>query len=447
MMPEFNITFCMPQYAKKTTGTRFHHWYLFLVLPCLMLANASCTNSSSAGRNNADSLSALAMPKPGAVSAEEAARIKTACELWYDSALKQKGFNGEMLVAKNGNIVFEQYNGTTHLPGTDLISENTPMHIASVSKTFTAMAILKLLQNGKLNLEDEYSKYFPDFNYPGVTIRTLLNHRSGLPNYTHFLEKMGWDKKTFVTNQDILNFLITRKPELIDIAPPNSHFTYCNTNYALLALLIEKLTGESYADYLKQTFFIPLQMKNSYVFSLADTSKAVPSYTWKGKEEPFGFLDGVYGDKNIYTTVRDLLIWDQALCSNLLFTNETLQQAYAPYSNEKPGIRNYGLGWRMYIYPIGKKIIYHNGWWHGSNAAFIRLLDDNATIIVIGNKFTRAVYHSKILASVFDSFYGPPVDEEETDSVFKTGKIASNPVLKNPKVAASFQDKHSKKKN
>ncbi len=437
MIPIFNITFC-----------RLLCYYL--VLPGLVLIITSCNTVSTADKNGTDNLSALILPRATAISPEEATRIKTACELWYDSVLKQKEFNGEILVAKNGNIVFEQYNGTGHLPGTDSISQNTPLHIASVSKTFTAMAVLKLWQDGKLNIDDEFSKYFSAFNYPGVTIRSLLNHRSGLPNYTHFLENMGWDKKSMATNEDVLNFLMTRKSELIDITPPNTHFSYCNTNYALLALLIEKITGKKYADHLNQAFFIPLQMKNTYVFSLADTTKALPSYNWKGKPEPFGFLDAVYGDKNIYTTVRDLLIWDRALSTNLLFTEETLQQAYAPYSNEKPGIRNYGLGWRMYMYPTGKKIVYHNGWWHGSNASFIRLLNDSATIIVIGNKFTRSVYHAKILASIFDSYYGP-VDEEDAetlkDSVSKADSFKHKINLQAREVITTKPLKQPKKKN
>lgn len=274
------------------------------------------------------------------------------------------------------------------------------------------MAVLKLMQDGRLNIDDEFGMYFPAFNYPGLTIRCLLSHRSGLPNYNYFMETLGWDKSRFVKNEDVLDYLITRKAELPDIAPPCAHFTYCNTNYALLALLIEKISGLKYADYMNRTFFKPLQMKHTYVFSLADTLKAIPSYNWRGGLETFNFLDQVYGDKNIYTTPKDLLTWDRALTSNLIFTPETLEQAYAPYSNEKPGQHNYGLGWRMNIFPDGNKIIYHNGWWHGSNAAFIRLLKEKATIILIGNRFTRAVYHAKVLTSVFGDYYLPAEEEE-----------------------------------
>jgi len=389
-----------------------------------------CSQATDSSKKESPPAATISLPRPSPVSVQDIERIKTACQAWYDSALAPKGFNGGILVAKNGNIIFEKYTGTTHIPGNDSITENTPLHIASVSKTFTAMAVLKLWQDGKLNIDDEFSKFFPAFNYPGVTIRSLLSHRSGLPNYTHFLENLGWDKTRIATNQDVLDFLIARKAEMTDISPANTRFSYCNTNYALLALLIEKVSDKSYADFISQNFFIPLQMKNSFVFGLADTARATPSYSWKGRIETFNFLDRVYGDKNIYTTVRDLLTWDRALASNLLFKPETLEQAYAGYSNEKPGIRNYGLGWRMYNYPNGKKIIYHNGWWHGSNASFKRLINDSATIIIIGNKFTRAVYHTKELVSLFGN-YSETGEEEETDPSYYQHNTADS-VVKSP---------------
>jgi len=413
--------------------------FLLFMSACVLLL-AACNSGGSTGKENAtDSLQMIDLPRLVSVSAAEAGRIQHSCRLWYDSVLLLKGFNGGIVVAKDGNIIFEKYNGTAHLPGNDTITANTSMHIASVSKTFTAMAVLKLMQEGKLNIDDEFSKYFPAFNYPGITIRTLLNHRSGLPNYNYFMEILGWDKSRFVKNEDVLSYLITRKTALPDVTPPGLHFSYCNTNYALLALLIEKVSGSTYATYLGRSFFIPLHMQHTHVFSLADTLKAVPSYNWKGTLEAFTFLDQVYGDKNIYTTPRDLLTWDRALSSNLIFTPGTLDQAYAPYSNEKPGMRNYGLGWRLNIFTDGNKMIYHNGWWHGSNATFIRLLKEKATIIVIGNKFTRAIYHAKVLTSIFGNYYFP-TDEEENGNPKDSLKLSapllksdSTPILKNSK--------------
>lgn len=398
----------------------------------------SCNSTHTADKKIADSLNLLTLPKPGPVAAAETERIKSISQYWYDTVLKLKGFNGGIIVAKEGNIIFEQYNGTAHIPGNDPITQNSPLHIASITKTFTAMAVLKMQQDGKLNIDDEFSKYFPAFNYTGVTIRCLLNHRSGLPNYNYFMETLGWDKTRYVSNEDVLNYLITRKSELKDVQLPDTRFNYCNTNYALLALLIEKVSGLKYADYLNQKFFTPLQMKNTYVFNLADTTKAIPSYNWRGGLEPFNFLDQVYGDKNIYTTPRDLLTWDRALNSNLIFTQETFDQAYTPYSNEKRGMRNYGLGWRMNIFPGGNKIIYHNGWWHGSNATFIRLLKEKGTIIVLGNKYTRAIYDAKILTAVFGDYYSP-ADEEENGSSKNTELIIDS--IKNSDTTKVIQSK------
>ncbi len=395
---------------------QFSYILISIVFLSLLLIISSCNSAIDKKNISTDSTALLNLAPTESISQTDSMQIAKASGLWFDTVLKLRGFNGGMIVAKNGHIIFEKYNGTGHLPGTDIITANTPMHIASVTKTFTAMAVLKLMQDGKLNLDDEFSKYFPAFNYPGVTVRCLLSHRSGLPNYNYFMEDLGWDKSKFVSNADVLNYLIGRKLDITNISSPNTHFAYCNTNYALLALLIEKISGKSYTSFLNETFFTPLQMKNTYVFSLKDTSTATPSYNWRGGLETFNFLDQVYGDKNIYTTPRDLLTWDRALSSNIIFTDETLQQAYAPYSNEKPGMRNYGLGWRMNIFPEGNKIIYHNGWWHGSNSAFIRLLKEQATIIVIGNKFTRSVYHAKVLTSLFGNYYSP-VDEGEVEIV------------------------------
>jgi len=428
--------------------TKFQSFFGISAVVIVISFISSCQSSSQKNKiadTKATDTSIIQLPKPLPLAKAEAERLNIACQHWYDSALLPKGFNGGMLVAKNGNIVFEKYNGTGHLPGNDFITANTPLQIASVSKTFTAMAVLKLWQDGKLNIDDELSKYITTFNYPGVTIRSLLNHRSGLPNYLYFMEILGWDKKKSVTNEDVLDFLTTKKELLKNIGTPNMHFTYCNTNYALLALLIENVTGKKFTDFLQQIFFTPLQMKNTFVYSPADSIKVNLSYDWRGRLIPLNYLDGVYGDKNIYTTPQDLLIWDRALSANKIFKPEILEQAYTPYSNEKPGIKNYGLGWRMNIYPDGKKMIFHNGWWHGSNATFIRLLKENATIIVIGNKFTYAVYHSKILCDLFGSYYSSEEDEENevtktTDSLsFLTQGKNLRPKLTLPKKQAKMQ--------
>jgi CubicO group peptidase (beta-lactamase class C family) len=163
------------------------------------------------------------------------------------------------------------------------------------------------------------------------------------------------------------------------------------------------------------------------------------SYDWRGRLQPHTNLDAVYGDKNIYTTPRDLLLWDRALRSDNLFAEATLTEAYTPYSNEKPGIRNYGLGWRMNCYPNGNKMIFHNGWWHGNNAAFIRLLKDSATIIVTGNKQNRNIYHARDLTRIFGEYIGEEEEEESANTKLTTDSTQKK------SLPPAAEKKHSRK--
>lgn len=384
--------------------------YTFLLF--LILALSSCNATEKKVAAKAAPAAGLILPPATIISPAEKATLEMACRHWYDSVLKNGPFNGGMLVAKGGNILFETYKGTRNLKGTDSINAQTPFHIASVTKTFTAMGILKLVEQEKVQLADEFSKYFPAFNYPGVTIQTLLNHRSGLPNYLYFMEDLGWSDTVIIKNSDILNYLITRKSELFNIATPDTRFNYCNTNYALLALLIEKVTGLSYPRFMQETFFGPLGMKETFVYTPAESHRATPNFDWRGQANANNYLDEVYGDKNIYSTPRNLLTWHRALQSNILFKPATLIDAYEPYSNERPGIKNYGLGWRMNIYPNGKKVVFHNGWWHGNNASFVRLVDQDVCIIAVGNRFNSGIYKAYKMVNSFGNYFGT-VDVEE----------------------------------
>lgn len=333
----------------------------------------------------------------------EVERYKTAVESYLNTTLlRYNHFNGSILVAKNGTPVYERYVGYKDLRTKEPLTESTSLQIASTSKTFTGMAILKLVEEGKLQLGTYLNEVFPGFPYPGITVKMLLNHRSGLPNYLYYLEKGAWNKKQFLTNQDVLQTLIDLKPP--KTANPDRRFQYCNTNYVLLALIIEKASGQSYPEYLRSQFFEPLQMKNTYVFSIQDSTGFTPSYNAGGGNWQMDYTDGPYGDKNIYSTPKDLLKWDQALYSNSVVNPTLLDSAYTPYSNERPSVHNYGLGWRLLNLKNGKKVIYHNGKWHGFNAAFARLPDEKATIIILGNKYNSGIYAT---ARKLYNFFGP----------------------------------------
>lgn len=391
---------------KSFSSLSYHRFVVISVIISACFGLISCKGDAKESKEGQNKIPGkITLPAPGNISETEKKHLANACQLWYDSMLNPSVFNGGMLVAKKGNIIFEQYRGSNPLGSATPVDANTPFHIASVSKTFTAMCVLKLWQDSLVNIDAEYSSYFPSFNYPGVTIRTLLNHRSGLPNYLYFMEKLGYKDSAAISNQQVFDVLVSRKDVLENIGVPGKHFSYCNTNYALLALLIEKISGKPYPQFVQENIFGPLNMQHSFVYTPADSNRVSHNYDWRGDIIPNNFLDKVYGDKNIYSTPRDLFTWDRALASGLLFSKETMGQAFAPYSNEKPGIKNYGLGWRMNMYPNGKKVIFHNGWWHGNNAAFIRLPDEDATIIVLGNRYTRAIYKAYQLVNNFSNYF------------------------------------------
>lgn len=414
---------------------------IIIVAPILFSLSCHSGSNKTSIKTNNDSV-IYKPPTPGIISEQEKSRYHNEVENFWNSRLQRSGFNGALLVAKKGNIVFEKYSGYENIHKKDtLINDHSAFHLASMSKTFTAMATLKLMEQKRLNLNDDVKKYLPGFPYQGVTVKMLLTHRSALPNYVYFMQTLGWDTHKYITNQDILDYMIKFLPPLV--GRTGTHFKYCNTNYALLAMVIEKASGTSYAKYLSKNFFKPLQMNDTYVFALADTLSAMPSYDYRGRNERFNFLDGGYGDKNIYSSARDILKWDQALYSGEIFSQQTLDSAFTPYSNEKPGIKNYGLGWRMNIYPNGKKIIFHTGWWHGNNTILIRLIQDSATIIALGNKYNRGVYDSKKLANIFEPYF--KTDEKEINDA--SANSEAEPVAaEKPKRKVSVKEKGNKKR-
>lgn len=426
----FGLLFCDQRKPASLKTT------LSLILTIVLFSG--CGSSSSDKTVAEDSLQYYP-PTPAALSKEEFRDYYRRLSGFFDTTLLDKGFNGGILIAKDGAVVYEKYAGYANLRKKDSITAQTSMHIASTSKTFTGIATLRLIQEGKLSLNDSINRFFPGFPYAGITVKMLLTHRSGLPNYLYFMSnnKWGMDAKgkwnrQYARNEDVLQMMMAKRPD--PTGAVNSRFNYCNTNYVLLAMIIEKVTGKTFPEYMQQKYFGPLQMTNTYVFTLKDTLSATPSYTTSGTYWDFDFLDATYGDKNIYSTPQDLLKWDQALYTDQVISPALLDSAFTPYSNEKPSIHNYGLGWRMLIFPNGKKLVYHFGKWHGNNAAFSRLPDEKATIIILGNKFTRSIYYAAHgCYSIFGEYEQQKSgDPEETDSLNATATTPEAPKKTSP---------------
>jgi CubicO group peptidase (beta-lactamase class C family) len=182
-------------------------------------------------------LLALANPRPKTLRPDEFKLYNTASRRFFDS-LFAHGFNGGLVVAHNGVVVYERYSGFTDpRKHKDSVNIHTAFHLASVSKTFTAMAILKLWEEGKLDIHDDISKYLTGFP-PGISIKNLLSQRSGLRNYVHFMDQSGWDKRRYLSNADLLQYIIQHHDQVIyTTADVISNIRIRTT---LLALIIEK---------------------------------------------------------------------------------------------------------------------------------------------------------------------------------------------------------------
>jgi CubicO group peptidase (beta-lactamase class C family) len=336
---------------------------------------------------------------------------------YYQTVWENGDLGGSFLIAKGDHILLEKYRGFAREGSQNPIDANTALHVASVSKTMTAMAILKLVDAHKLKLNDPVTHFFPQFPYPKVTVFHLLSQRSGLPKYENFIEKIQPQthvlSKKFITNKDILNLMIQYKPELA--RETNTGFMYCNTNYAMLALILEKVTGVAFPQAMQEMVFRPLHMDHSYIFQEKNIATAAQSFYNRGNRlYPLDRLDLIYGDKNVYTTPRDLLNFSKALYSKNFLNSQLKAKIFEPYSNEKKGSNNYGLGFRMKIFDNGEKLTYHNGWWHGTNSVFAHLLKSDVTIVAIGNRYSNRVYTALALSGLFEDF---PLEKERLQKI------------------------------
>ena len=335
---------------------------------------------------------------------EYVAEKRQKIDQFYQDVIANDGFSGGFLVAQNGEIIYENYNGYINHKTKEEMTSETPIHLASISKVITAALILQLVDEKLLDLDQKLSTIFPKFSNQTITIRMLLNHRSGLPHYSYFSENKNiWNSNKTLTNQIILDLLSTKGIPLE--YKPNSRFSYCNTNYALLALVVEKITQLDFKTAVKKRIFEPLEMKNSFVLDF-ESQKELASLTYKStwQKVPLDHLDAIYGDKNIYSTPRDLLKLDLALYSDAFISKTSKEEAFKGYSYEKKGVKNYGLGIRLNEFDNGETIHYHNGWWHGNTTSYVTLKKEKVTIIALANKYTKKVYQAKRLASLFGDY-------------------------------------------
>lgn len=370
--------------------------FLILWLSCL-----------SCGQSNSD-LGFLRFKRPDAPKIVEKANVKYRdiayrLDTLFSRLVGFNGFNGAVIVCKDAEVIYRKAFGFADKENKIPVTDTTAFQLASVSKVITATAVLMLVEQGLINLDDNFATYFPEFPYDNITIKHLLSHRSGLPNYLYFLNDIVTSKNKVLTNSEVLKLMVEKKPALY--LKPNKAFNYCNTNYALLALLIEKVSEKSFSAFLNDEIFKPVGMKHSgTILSLDIFEKAVSKpYDARWKPIETEASDYVVGDKSIYSTPYDMFLFSEALYQGKLLKHQTQELAYTALSREKK-LSNYGLGWRMKDYKDDvKKEVFHNGWWHGYRTAFHRRLSDKITIVVLSNQLNRSAYQTYKIYQALDA--------------------------------------------
>ncbi|MGD9993034.1 MAG: serine hydrolase domain-containing protein [Salinivirgaceae bacterium] len=332
------------------------------------------------------------------------------------------GFNGVVLIGQKDSVFYSESFGYSNYRNKDTLTENTAFQLASVSKQFTAVAILQLYQQKKLNLSDSIEHFYPDFPLKGITIHQMLTHRSGLPNYHYFLQHIPTTYDTLISNQQVVQEIISKNIPIY--FSPNRRYLYSNTGYAVLAAIVEKVSGLRFDKYVETNIFKPLKMDQSFIYKGIENEKpttAATGYLYWWREAEDNYLDGVMGDKGIYTSAADLFKWDQGLYHNQIIHRDTLELAFQPWGKPLHFKSNYGYGWRMFYWGQDSvKVLFHGGWWHGFKTLLLRIPQDSTTLIVLKNRSKGANISTRRLLHILYPDSLPPSDSLEIHVIEET---------------------------
>jgi CubicO group peptidase (beta-lactamase class C family) len=305
-----------------------------------------------------------------------------------------------VLVVRHSKPVFRQGYGVTDLRTLQPITAETNFRLASFTKQFTATCIMLLVRDGQLHYDDHLTDIFPEFPAYGkaITIRNLLNHTSGLPDYEDILMKQypntPEDKIPQILDAGVLKLL---EQQTAGKFPPGSKWEYSNSGYAMLAMIVEKVSGEPFGQFLRDRIFAPLRMDHTLAYEKGKNEVPHRAYghskengTWRETDQ--SPTSAVLGDGGIYTSVDDLVKWDRALRERTLLSAEEMQPALipvqptdSPAKSEDGTPVSYGFGWFLDPYK-GHKRMFHDGSTVGFRTTIQRFPEDDLTVIVLANR-------------------------------------------------------------
>lgn len=289
-----------------------------------------------------------------------------------------------VLVMRDGQVLIKKGYGYAHIGNKQKVTAETNFRLASVSKTFTSTAILMLRDRGLLDLDQKITDFFPTFPDYGksITVRQLLTHTSGFKEYFHVAS--GHIKRP-LTDQDVVGLMMRQTGTGFK---PGTNYKYCNSGYAVLASIVAKVSGKSYARFLREEILEKLGMKNSRVF---EDGVLVPSRAFGYVSTGAGFsieeidrFSHVLGDGGIYTSIEDLVAWSRSLERGEILSRKSLAEAAKPGHLSSGAALNYGLGWRLDSYR-GLGRAFHTGTSQGFRNIFVRIPSRRLTIVVLSN--------------------------------------------------------------
>lgn len=301
--------------------------------------------------------------------------------------LAEREFSGAVLIAKNGAVLCQAALGSADVDGHVPLTTRSSFNLASVSKQFTAAAVMILLEDGRLSLDDPVTDYLPELAcFPGITIRHLLNHTSGLPDIYGILGRV-WDRSKTAGNEELLSIFAGGEHRTVFL--PGEKFEYSNTGYVVLASVVERVSGLPFTRFLEERVFGPLDMNDSFAYYLTMDRYPRPERVYGLKRVNGSLLlndliysDGMRGDGNVHASVEDLFKWDRALYGEKILKRETLRKMFTPGRLNDGTPTEYGFGFGIHE---NGRVVSHGGSWVGFRSLIVRYVDRQDTLIMLIN--------------------------------------------------------------
>ena len=343
--------------------------------------------------------------------------------------IRNSRFNGTVAIAKDGVVIYQENFGYADMKKQIPVTDTSKFQLASVSKQFTAAAVLKLYQEGKINLDSSLTTYIPELPYEEVKIRHLLTHKAGFPSYMWTIAR-HWHKPSTPVNEDLVEMLSEHPVSLR--FEPGQKFNYSNTGYCLLASVVERVSGLSFDEFMKNRFFEPLNMDDTFAFSSAKhsyTPDMVKGYRYNGYNYnlvKLNLMDGTYGDKGIYATATDMVKWAESFRKNLVLDESIVSSAFSNSLLEDGEQIEYGYGFRIKE-SNDHEMIFHNGSWSGFRTTLRTFPHDGLTLVILSNnsfrktgdmarKLTNTMFHDYEAGEVYSIVKSLLFEEKSTIS-------------------------------